>query len=771
MTELLVAWVAFPAIQLVLWLGCGSLVARFIPGDLPRSLLAPLGFGVVVVVGGFTTAIPALAEATTPAVVLLAAVGLVTTRPWAGRRPSPWLAGALAAAWAVYAAPVVLSGSATFAGYIRLDDTATWLALTDAVTESGRSLDGLASSSYEATLAFNLADGYPVGAFIPLGVGHVLTGLDSAWLIQPYMALLAVLLALALWELSGRLLSSARARTIVVAVAAQPALLYGYFLWGGVKELAAAALIALAACLVVRAASAESRFGGLMPAAIVIAALVGCLSLAGVAWVGPLLLGALALALATDRRPRVMARAAAFAALFAVMVAPVLFGGALVPPTSMPLDDPDARGNLIEPLSALQALGVWPTGDFRTAAHEMSVTIAICAFALAAAIGACAVSVKARRWDLAAYLVGVPAAALAIALIGSPWVEAKAFAIVSPGLLFGALLGCAWAWSERRLILGVGVGAIVIGGVAWSNALAYHKVNLAPRDQLAELEELGEMTSGDGPLLMTEYQPYGVRHFMRGSDPEGASELRRRLVPLTDGTSLPKGEWADTDDFRADAFEPYEALVLRRSPEQSMPPGNYVRRWAGDYYELWTRADGAPVATERLALGDGRLTAGLPRCAEVRELAETIPGGTLRAAPAAETLFTHSAVVDDDRASAQVEVEGGRYSVWLDGSTRTEAELFVDGNPEAKRAPQLNNVGLYTELGVVELEPGPHTVTVELEGPGLSPGSGAPSDLGGRIAIGPPPGTEARLTSVAAGEWKDLCGQPWDWIEASPRRE
>ena len=139
----------------------------------------------------------------------MALAGFILAPPWRGGWPSPWLASGLVAVFAVYAAPIVLSGSATFAGYIRLDDTATWLALTDRVMEAGRDIDGLAPSSYETTLFFNLADGYPVGAFIPLGVGRAVTGMDAAWLIQPYMALLAVLLALALWDLSGRLITSA----------------------------------------------------------------------------------------------------------------------------------------------------------------------------------------------------------------------------------------------------------------------------------------------------------------------------------------------------------------------------------------------------------------------------------------------------------------------------------------------------------------------------------------------------------------------------------
>ena len=357
------------------------------------------------------------------------------------------------------------------------------------------------------------------------------------------------------------------------------------------------------------------------------AALIGCLSLAGAVWVGPLLLGALVFAVVTGSARNAAIKAAVLVVLVAVMVIPVLIGDSLIPPTSSPLDDPNARGNLIEPLSALQALGIWPAGDFRVDADQMAITIALCAFAAGAAVAGWVVAVRGRRWDVAAYVVGVPVAALAIFAVGSPWVDGKAFAIASPVLLFSALLGCMWAWSERRFVLGAGVAALIGLGVVWSNALAYSEVNLAPRDQLSELEEIGEMLEGAGPVLMTEYQPYGVRHFLRDSDPEGASELRRRLVPLADGSSLEKGLWADTDEFRADAFEPYEALILRRSPEQSRPPGDFKLKKAGEFYEVWVRDAGVTSATERLPLGSGRSPVSVPECADVRELARSVPGG------------------------------------------------------------------------------------------------------------------------------------------------
>ena len=115
----------------------------------------------------------------------------------------------------------------------------------------------------------------------------------------------------------------------------------------------------------------------------------------------------------------------------------------------------------------------------------------------------------------------------------------------------------------------------------WSNALAYRDVNLAPRDQLAELETIGHRIAGQGPTLMTEYQPYGVRHFLRDADPEAASELRRRQVPLGDGRTLHKGETADTDRFQLGGLLVYRTLVLRRSPVQSRPPSPYRLTWRG----------------------------------------------------------------------------------------------------------------------------------------------------------------------------------------------
>src|SRR5208283_6180120 len=87
------------------------------------------------------------------------------------------------------------------------------------------------------------------GAFMLLGIGHGLTGIDAAWIVQPYMACCGAAVALCAYALLEPLVRSPRIRALTAFLAAQPALLYGYSLWGGDKELTAAFLLALGMAL------------------------------------------------------------------------------------------------------------------------------------------------------------------------------------------------------------------------------------------------------------------------------------------------------------------------------------------------------------------------------------------------------------------------------------------------------------------------------------------------------------------------------------------
>src|SRR5262249_53676866 len=125
---------------------------------LQPCLVLPAGTALIVVVGLFTTmGGKTEAQFTIPLVVALAVAGFVLA---AGRRRRPPRPGAAAAAafgaYLVYGAPVIATGKATFTGYVKLDDTATFLGFTDQIMSHGRDLAGLAPSTYQVMLQLNI---------------------------------------------------------------------------------------------------------------------------------------------------------------------------------------------------------------------------------------------------------------------------------------------------------------------------------------------------------------------------------------------------------------------------------------------------------------------------------------------------------------------------------------------------------------------------------------------------------------------------------------
>jgi hypothetical protein len=735
--SLLVTWLLFPAVLGVLALGCGLLLERAAGVRVAGVLLAPLGVAVMVVVGEFLTLGATTAPFVVPTVVALAAAGLGygAIRGRARRAALPFLTAALV--FCAYAAPVVLSGQATFAGYIKLDDTATFLALTDRVMRHGLSLSGLAPSSYEATLSVNLGHGYPVGALLPFGIGRSLVGVDGAWVYQPYLAFLAAMLALVLYELSGRAVHSRPLRAVAAALAAQPALLYGFALWGGIKELAAAPMIALAAALAPSAAAQRGR--GFLPLASALAALVGVLSVLGAVW----LIAPAAVALVFVMRGRMSAaQIGVLAGTFALLALPTLMDArSFLSIGTTELRSGTVLGNLVRPLNKLQVLGVWPIGDFRFAPADLAVThVLIAAVAVTALVGT-VLAWRGRGWTFLLYVASAGLGCALVAALGSPWIVAKAYAIASPAFVLAAGVGCAGLVARRRVTEGT-VGLVAVaGGVLWSNALAYHDVNLAPRQQLVELEQIGHRFAGDGPALMTEYQPYGVRHFLRALDPEGASELRRRQIPLRNGAVLSKGAYADLAAFQPSAVRIYRTLVLRRSPLASRPPATYRLVRSGQFYDVWQSAPtleavadpGTPCRATRTLTGRMSSRLGGARVV-VLGLGRVDHPSTWQAGAGGQVLYPSGPGVIRARIGLP---SAGRYSVWVGGSFRDRLTALVDGRAMGARTDQLNNAGQYTALGSVTLVAGVHEVDLRYSSSVFAPGSGGAEYGMGPLVLSP----------------------------------
>jgi hypothetical protein len=759
--SLFAPWVVFPLVLLALCVGLGLLVDVLVGRRLPGVLVAPVGLAALILAGQFTTWSDATAELTVPLILTLAILGAGLSLPWRFGRPDPWPTAVALAVFLAFGAPILLSGEPTFAGFIMLDDTATWFTLTDRVMEHGRSLEGLGPSTYRATLDFNLASGYPIGVFIPFGTAQKLVGGDLAWVFQPYVSFLAAMLSLSLWQVLGGALSRPGLRALAAFVAAQPALLFGYAMWGGVKEVAAAALIALAAALAPAAARAGAGYRDAALLALPAAAMVGAISAGGMIWLMPMLA---VLAYLAWRRlgPRPAAlQALAFALPLLILVLPVISSG-LVPPTSSPLTDPNAEGNLRGPLNGFQVLGIWPAGDFRFDPDGTVVTVVLIAMGILAALFGARAAWSGRHRDAAFALYAASLlACAAIFAVGSPWAGAKALATASPVALSLAIAGAIAALRVDRWVGGALI-AVVAGGVLWSGVLAYGGVSLAPYQQLRDLEQIGGELAGDGPALMTEYNPYGARHFLRELDGEAASELRERTVPLRDGGVVDKGYDVDTDELDLSGLLEYRTLVLRRSPTRSRPPSPYELIWEGEVYEVWQRPEilvGEPP--DHLPLGRKLEPAAVPDCAEVLALARRAPAGArLLAARHAPVYYATQGPFEVPSA--------GRYAAWLLGSVRGLDELYVDGRKVGEVRHEINNEGGFIYMGETELSAGGHEAELRFGGADLHPGSGGfPRPQVGPLLFAPAGEEKGEVVFVPTTEARSLCGQPWDWIEAA----
>jgi hypothetical protein len=787
---LLVAWVLFPLVLALLSLGCGLLLGR--AADLPLSpaALLPAGFAVIVVVGAFAMLSGATARLAAPAVVTLAVAGLALSWPWKVRAGAAgWPVAAAIGVFGVFAAPIVLSGRATFAGYIKLDDTATYLAMLDRAMQHGYNVAGLAPSTYEATLKTSLVYGYPLGSLVPLGVGRALVGQDAAWLWQPYLSFLAVVLALGLYRLFSGMVRSRPLRALITFLGAQASLFYGYALWGGVKELATAAMVALAASFLPESLGNGQRPRHALPLAVVFAATAAILSIGGVVWLAPFAVGAVVLAFRSGRLRGAGGTLLALAGFAALLAMPTFVAATKWLGHSGAFTSGEEYGNLARRLSWLQVFGIWPHGDFRTPPSDLTVTYVLVAIAGAALVAGLVAAWRKEAFEVPAALAAAAFGCVVYVTVGSPWIGAKALASASPVVLATALAGSAVVFESGRRVEATLAAAFIAGGTLWSNVLQYHEASLAPSPRLSELATIGHRFARQGPTLMTEYEAYGARHFLRTMTTEGASELRRHYIYLRGGGVADTGVSPDIDEIELQSVLDYRTLVLRVSGTASRPPSIYRLAWTGRYYEVWQRPVGPSPILEHLSLGSRYQPAAVPRCSDVLRLARLTDQHNGRLAVvrrpaaiviqpsghiAAPTSFGAYGEGSDTLYLSREDSFGLRfnapasamYGVWAGGSFRSRLEASVDGASVGSQRDQLAWPGNFVRLGDLDLARGPHVLELHYSGPDLAPGSAGrpPFGLGPFVVTR---GTENRPVSyVDPADARSLCGQSLDWAEA-----
>ncbi len=408
-----------------------------------------------------------------------------------------------------------------------------------------------------------VSEGYPLGphalvvAISSLGASpvHAFDGLQLAVAVSTCLAALALLEPLTPW------------RRIAGALAVGYAyLLAAYFVQGAFKEtIEALFVLAFAIALgELERGSAAAREGPRQLAALPLAALaigaVYAYSFPGLLWLAAAL-GVWAVAELARHADAVAAlRGAAPAALvalgaLAIAIAPET--GRMADFASFETFDPDGAGlgNLFNRLSPLQALGIWPSGDFRVEPGDGSVPAVV--FYLGAALGAAALgyglwwAVRRRELALPAALAGGAALWLYTLLAGTPYQEAKALVLLTPLVAMisirGLLAGSAPTAAAVAFLFAAGGSSVLalangpVGPSGYSPALAELRGELGARSTFvfAPRKLIDEVHGTDYLNWELRGNRLCLRRLEEGAAeaPAGSSTLR---VRIDDGAVVPE---------------------------------------------------------------------------------------------------------------------------------------------------------------------------------------------------------------------------------------
>ncbi|HKJ34955.1 MAG TPA: hypothetical protein VKA36_00170 [Solirubrobacterales bacterium] len=574
-------------------------------GPIAPSWLAPVvGLAAMLVLAGVTARLPG--HGWTAAIALLVAAG---ASAW-------WLRGRLKQLGAAMrvAAPVVLittfAASIPFlaaggigvlgAGLIN-DDMASHLLIADYVREP------------EGFVPSFIRGGYPTGPHAVVVALSEGLGADLVSVFAGFTMALAPLTGLLALGLLGADIGRIR-RIVGASLVALPYLAASFISSGAFKEpLQALILIAFAVLLaqlvgIRTAADPERRdlrrlrpIVRVMPLAVLAAASVFNYSLPGLLWIGAVGVVVLAARLWVVRpRPKLPPD-------WRWRFAPYLIGGLLVVVLATVQEwsriadfarlealNPDRfgsdLGNLKQAISPLEALGVWPTGDYRTAATDAGPpAVAFYLGAAVALVGLAIGLIDARRRDLWA----LPAALLAVAIVwavtalfSTPYIAAKALAIASPLVMLIALRGL--LGSRGPLAAGLTVVLVILAGA--SSLLALRQAAVGPDDHASELAEVRGVVQGEEVLFLG--RDDFIAYELAGSDEitgivtnfYSVADARPRFQAGEGG-----GEKFDIDAVFPRTLDQFRFILETRGGPTSSPPPRFDPVVETENYVLYER--------------------------------------------------------------------------------------------------------------------------------------------------------------------------------------
>jgi hypothetical protein len=647
--------------------------------------------------------------------------------------------------------------------------------------------------------------GYPLG---PHGLADAVAAIPGIGLGQAFVGeIVAIGVLTALTALAALRDLAGTRRALAATLVAVPYLGASYFAQGAFKE-TAEALFVLAFALALLAPGrppdgARRRFLFVLPYLTLLGGAFFAYSFAGLAW--PVTIAALwSLTVPELRRalaPRALLRSLLRPAILLGLLALVGVAGllTLVGPFGFAHGFNRVAGsNTYGSVSPVEALGVWPTSNYRLeAAGGAQLT------GLAGAIGALAVLLGAAWWIRRRQLA-VPIALAActglylvsLAFSGE-YSQAKALMIAAPLAMLIAIRPLLSAFGAERgrasyrvagtsgsaggavRVAGAVLAVLFVAGAAYSSLLVLRDAPVGPAGHGAELRAFIPILRGE-PVLYAGQDRYAAHELLGADthvplvefpDPEVVQNPEK---PFDTGNAYSP---IDFDSFSPATLERFPYVITGRAAWNSEAPSGFRRVAATPSYLLWERTGPAP--SDRHVLLEGTEAAAPVDCAapELRILTSSPGRASLFPAPAIgpKPGWDPGAELESgERTSQTLALPAGRWRLSLQYFSPFDLSLTAAGlhQPlpaalDGKRPSTISlaSDGQFWPAGEVVSDGGPVRFTVAAAEPStlqrLS-GYDGEAQLGRLIAVRAQPHRIVPLRG-ACGGWID-----WYESEAAP---
>jgi hypothetical protein len=578
-------------------------------------------------------------------------------------------------------------------------------------------------------------------------------------------------------------------RTIAAVFIAASYLGASYFAQAAFKEMAEA-LFVLAFAVALREpgqlpAGGLARLRFALPYLALAGGIFFSYSFAGLAWpVAILVFWSLTLpAVRAALSPRAVLRFLTRpATLLSILVLAVLGAAALVGPFGFANSFSKVAGsNTYGPVSPVEALGVWPTPNYRLDAPSGAQLTG-----LAGAIGVIAL-LAGLTWWVRRRELAVPVALAACAVLylvslpfSGDYSQAKALMIAAPLAMLVAirpllaeLLSPARGW---RVAWGV-LAVVFIGGAAYSSFLALRDAPIGPPGHGAELQAFLPVVHGK-PVLYAGQDRYAAFELLGADTHVPIVEFRDPDVDENEEKPFDTGDAyspIDFDSFSQGTLNRSPYVITGRAAWNSQAPPNFRRIAATPSYILWEQT-GESTSEDRHVLLEGIEPAAKANCAapEIRILLAN-PG---RAAlfPAAVIGPRHGwdagSVLGTGQLTSQVlDLAPGRWHLSLQYFSPSELKLAAPGFQE-RLMPALDgqrpntislaNNGQFWPAGTIESDGGPVEFTIATADPSTLQrltGYDGKAYIGELVAVPDQPRRIVPLSAACEG-WIDWYESP-----------